>query len=173
MYKSATSGKLQPSHKALNTRPQHKPFRKDRRPRNYRTSGRSSPQRKQGPSRPELRKQILRIATESFEAAQEDHQGEDPHQPESGAVPAPTTPPFPPPAVVITEQPNELQDVIAMVDSLRNAMIESHEKLESLLQKTATVLTTQHEAMTAMIASCKQQLDILESLLRQGTPDWS
>ena len=75
--------------------------------------------------------------------------------------------------MVITEQPNELQDVIAMVDSLRNAMIESHEKLESLLQKTATVLTTQHEAMAAMTASCKQQLDILESLLRQGTPDWS
>ena len=75
--------------------------------------------------------------------------------------------------MVITEQPNELQDVIAMVDSLRNAMIESHEKLESLLQKTATVLTTQHEAMTAMIASCKQQLDILEILLRQSTPDWS
>ena len=114
-------------------------------------------------SRPELRKQILRIAAESFEAAQEEDQGEDPQQPESGAVPAPTTPPFPPPAVVITEQPNELQDVIAMVDSLRNAMIESHEKLESLLQETATVLTTQHEAMTAMIARCKQQLDSLIS----------
>ena len=37
--------------------------------------------------------------------------------------------PFPPPAAVITEQPNKLQDVIALVDSLRKAMIESHEKI--------------------------------------------
>ena len=59
-----------------------------------------------------------------------------------------------------------------MVTTFRRSLIDSHGKLESLFQKTSTVLATQHEAMTALISSCKQQLDIVESQVRQG-PDWS
>ena len=65
-----------------------------------------------------------------------------------------------------------VQDVMDMVTTLQRSLIGSHGKLESLFQKTSTVLAAQHEAMTALISSCKQQVDIVESLVRQG-PDWS
>ena len=60
-----------------------------------------------------------------------------------------------------------------MINILHHALVDSHNQLESLFQKTTTVLVTQHEAMTALISSCKQQLDIVENLVRQDAPDWT
>ncbi|CAE7324877.1 unnamed protein product [Symbiodinium sp. CCMP2592] len=65
------------------------------------------------------------------------------------------------------------QEVITLVENLHKVAMESQHKLECLMQQATTLLTTQHEAMTAMMSSCKQQLDNLESLVHQGTPDWS
>ena len=162
-------GKLQPAHQALNNRPVHRRYQKDRCYKRHKPSRTSSPKQiyesSQAP-RPEaasaLRKQNLRIATECFEAVQDDPI-EDPDQLDTGAVPAPSTPPFPPPAAVSNENSADLHDVILLIESLHKALGGSHLKIEGLLQQTSTLLATQHEAMTASISSCKQQMDVLES----------
>ena len=154
-HKKAMGGKLQPAHQALNNRPVHRRYQKARCYKRHKPSRTSSP-------------------TECFEAVQDDPI-EDPDQLDTGAVPAPSTPPFPPPAAVSNENSADLHDVILLIESLHKALGESHLKIEGLLQlqQTSTLLATQHEAMTASISSCKQQMDVLGSLLRQGTPDWS
>ncbi|CAE7856649.1 unnamed protein product [Symbiodinium necroappetens] len=121
---------------------------------------------------PTLRRQILRVATETFAELSEDPIEED--EPEVPAdVPAPSTLPFPPPTATNTESTADIHDVTVLIEKLRKVIGDSHGKTEVLLHQTSTLLATQHEAMTALIASCKQQLDVLESLLRQGNPDWS
>ena len=122
---------------------------------------------------------MLRVATEAFD----DIEVEEAPPQNSPMPPSPCTPPFPPPHPDDHEEqePEQLQDdhrptiqdVMDMVTTVQRALIDSHGKLETLFQKTSTVLATQHEAMTALISCCKQQLHIVESLVRQGTPDWS
>ena len=164
-------------HKAMMERPKHERFRKDRRSKHKRgprrTSEPSQPSRPSTP--PALGKQILRIASETF-----DEMNDDPEPPQS-PPPAPSTPPYPPPPPEEDERtttnadPSEQninsQDLVDMISNLHHALIESHNKLESLFQKTSTVLVTQHGTMTALISSCKQQLDIVENLVRQDAPD--
>ncbi|OLP97747.1 hypothetical protein AK812_SmicGene19876 [Symbiodinium microadriaticum] len=154
-------------------RPKHEQFRKDRRSKHKRgprrTSEPSQPSRPSTP--PALRKQILRIASETFDEMDDDS------EPPQSPPPAPCTPPYPPPPpeedepkITNLDQPDQSitsQDIVDMINNLHHALKESHNKLESLFQKTTTVLVTQHETMTALISSCKQQLDIVENLVRQ------
>ena len=179
MYKTTMSGRLQPMHKAMMERPRHEQFHKDRRSRHKkgprRASEHSQPSRPGTP--PALREQILRIASETF-----DEMTDDPPPPQT-PQPAPSTPPYPPPPAEEDEhtitnadsskQNTNPQDLVDMINNLRHAMVDSGNKLESLFQKTTTVLVTQHETMTALISRCNQQLDIVKNLVRQDTPDWT
>ncbi|CAE7935546.1 hypothetical protein AK812_SmicGene4321 [Symbiodinium microadriaticum] len=140
-----------------------------------RASEHSQPSRPGTP--PALREQILRIASETF-----DEMTDDPPPPQT-PQPAPSTPPYPPPPAEEDEhtitnadsskQNTNPQDLVDMINNLRHAMVDSGNKLESLFQKTTTVLVTQHETMTALISRCNQQLDIVKNLVRQDTPDWT
>ena len=173
-------------HKALSDGPKQPHFRKDRRPKRHGVFDKTPPRHRpeSQPSRsstpPQLRNQTVRVATEAFE----DIEVEEAPPQNSPMPPSPRTPPFPPPHHDDHEEEQEpqqpqddhrptIQDVTDMVTTLQRALIDSHGKLETLFQKTSTVLATQHEAMTALISSCKQQLHIVERLVRQGTPDWS
>ena len=168
-------------HKALSHGPKQPQFRKERRPKRHGVFDKTPPRHRHDsqPSRsstpPQLRNQILRVATEAFD----DIEADEAPQQTSPLPPSPCTPPFPPPEQEDHEQEQEpqqlqddhgptIQDVMDMVTTLQRSIIDSHGKLESLFQKTSTVLAT----WTALNSSCKQQLDIVESLVRQG-PDWS
>ena len=185
MYRASSGTQLRRMHKALSHGPMQPQFRKDRRPKRRGVFDKTPPRHRPDsqPSRsstpPQLRNQILRVATEAFDDIEVD---EAPPQ-NSPMPPSPCTPPFPPPEHDDHEEeqePQQLQDdhgptiqgVMDMVTTLQRSLIDSHGKLESLFQRTSTVLATPHEAMTALISSCKQQLDIVESLVRQGL-DWS
>ena len=185
MYRASSGKQLRPMHKALIDGPKQPHFRKDRRPKRHGVFDKTPPRHRpeSQPSRsstpPQLRNQILRVATEAFG----DIEVEEASPQNSPMPPSPCTPPFPPPHPDDHEEqePEQLQDdhrptiqdVMDMVTTVQRALIDSHGKLGSLFQKTSTVLATQHEAMTALISCCKQQLHIVESLVRQGTPDWS
>ena len=161
MYKTTMSGRLQPMHKAMMERPRHEHFHKDRRSKHKKGPRRASePSQPSRPSTPPAwRKQILRIASESFDEVNDDP------QPPQTPQPAPSTPPYPPPppeedehattTADSSEQRTNSQDLVDMINNLHYALVDSHNKLESLFQKTTTVLVTQHDTMTALISSCK------------------
>ena len=99
------------------------------------------------------------------------------------SVPLPKTPPHPPP---LAGDPDEHEQPLACdttlifqrLDALQQALTESNAKAEALLHTTNTLLATQHEASAALLASCKQQLDIIVDLLRveqasRSEVDWS
>ena len=161
MYRASSGTQLRPMHG-----PKQPQFRKDRRPKRHgifdKTPPRhppdSQPSRSSAP--PQLRNQILR-ATEAFDDIEVDEA-----PPQNGPMP-------PSPCTPLRRDDHEeekelqqlqddhgptIQDVMDMVTTLQRSLIDSRGKLESLFQKTSTVLATQHEAMTALISSCKQQL---------------
>jgi len=173
MYKSAMTGRLQPRHKALcNRPPQHRPVHKKPKHRRGPASSTSTQPQTVLP----LRSQILRVAEEQEENEQHPETDTFPEEEDELAIPptsdvqGPATPPFPPPMQPTSSNTTEILDLIRQ---FHTAFLESHDKMERLVQQATTMLTTQHEATTAILASCKQQLDILESLMRQNSPDWS
>ncbi|CAE7471795.1 unnamed protein product [Symbiodinium necroappetens] len=131
-------------------RPKHEQFRKDRRSKHKRVhDGHQNPHSHPTQANlPALRKQILRIASETFDEMDDDS------EPPQSPPPAPCTPPYPPPPpeedepkITNLEQPDQnitSQDIVDMTNNLHHALKESHNKLESLFQKTTTVLVTQH-----------------------------
>ena len=64
-------------------------------------------------------------------------------------------------------------EILQRLDSLQRALKDSQCLIEGLLQQTTTLLATQHETTAALLSTCKQQLDVLESLLRRNSTDWS
>ena len=132
-------------HKAMMERPKHEQFRKDRRS-----------------------KHTIDEMKDDSGATAGHHRLRPPYPPRPPEEDERTTTNMDP-----SDQNINSQDLVDMINSLHHALIESHNKLESLFQKTTTVLVTQHETMTALISSCKQQLDIVENLVRQDVPDWT
>eukprot|EP00439_Symbiodinium_sp_Y106_P033765 s456_g4.t1 len=136
------------------------------------------------PSRPSdtstLRTQLFRVA--ASEDADGTHATPDPsavdteveYEEEKDAPPPMTPPPmsskqlgqFDPTAAVPEE-------ILQRIDSLQRALKDSQCQIEGLLQQTTTLLATQHETTAALLSTCKQQLDVLESLLRRNSTDWS
>ena len=128
-----------------------------------------------------LRHQLLRVAQAQDPQVENDdnvHQDDD-----TEGVPLPTTPPFPPPH---QDDPAEHQQlptsdtalIFQRIEALQQSLAESNAKAEALLNTTNTLLATQHEASTALLASCKQQLDIIVDLLRveqasRSEVDWT
>ena len=98
----------------------------------------------------------MRIATQVFEMADEGSATyvRDP----KNQVPAPTTPPGPPPP----QQPEEDEDEfehdepskLDNINSMQHDIVQTVPKVETL-------------------AGCKQQLDVMEVLLRQNATDWT
>ena len=171
------TGRLQPRHKALcNRPPQHRSVHKKSKHRRAPASS-TNTQPKIGLP---LRSQILRVAGEQEEDDQHQEHDNPPEEDEEPAnsstlprapdVPGPATPPFPPTTPGTTSTNTEILDLIRQ---FHTAFLESHDQMTRLVQQATTMLATQHEATTAILASCKQQLDILESLMRQNSPDWS
>ena len=98
-------------------------------------------------------------------------------------VPLPKTLPYPPPH---EDNPDEHQQpptsdpalIFQRLEALQQSLTESNAKAEALLNTTNTLLATQHEASAALLATCKQQLDIIVDLLRveqasRSEVDWS
>lgn len=182
------TGRLQPGHKALHGRlQQHRPAHK--KPKHKRAPASSASNQPPAVlplrSRPvcsgspgigpqTLTRQILRIAEqEEFDAFTQEggiSGQEGGISEEELTVPPPTTE-IPPPTTPPTT--SSIADLIRQQQEFHTAFLESQSKMERLVQQATTMLTTQHEATTAILASCKQQLDILESLMRQNSPDWS
>ena len=178
-----SGGKLQPLHKLM-PRPPVGAHREPipRHPRRLRS--RSPPQTVYAAEAPQtsgLRSQLLRVAqeqdppVENYDSAHQDDGGR--------GVPSPKTPPHPPPHA---EDPDEHEQapasdntlIFQQLEALQQALTESNAKAEALLNTTNTLLATQHEASTALLASCKQQLDIIVDLLRveqasRSEVDWS
>ena len=144
MYRASSGTQLRPMHKALSHGPKQPQFRKERRPERHGVLDKTPPRHRHDsqPSRsstpPQLRNQILRVATEAFD----DIEVDDAPQQTSPLPPSPCTPPFPPPEQDDhdheQEQPQQLQD-------------DHGPTIQDVME---------HEAMTALISSCKQQLDI-------------
>ena len=64
------------------------------------------------------------------------------------------------------------------IEALQQSLAESNAKAEALLITTNTLLATQHEASTTLLANCKEQLDIIVDLLRvehasRSQVDWT
>ena len=176
-------GKLQPLHKLMPKPPVGAPREPIPRQRRHHRS-RSPPQTvyaAEAPQTSDLRNQLLRVAqehdppVESYDIAHKD-QG-------ARGVPSPKTPPHPP---LCADDPDEDQQpptsdttmIFQRLDALQQALTESNATAEALLHTTNTLLATQHEASTALLASCKQQLDIIVDLLRveqasRSEVDWT
>ena len=117
------------------------------------------------PSQPSfLRNQLLRAAKETQDSTTADTDVE--HEDADLAVRQPTTPPGPPPEQPAQDHTSKAE-VMQCLDTLQRAILDSKLKLESLLQTASTLLATPHEGSAALLSSCKQQLDVIESRLRQ------
>ena len=118
----------------------------------------------------QLHRQVTRIATQVFEMADEGN-------PTKNKVPAPATPPGLPPS----QQPEDEEDEydhdetseLDNINSMQQDIDQTVTKGETLLHQINDLLVTQHQLVVFMIAGCKQQLDVMEVLLRQNATDWS
>ena len=186
MHRSTKSGKIQPIHMAMRKSQSfsHRPDRRLQRQGAFRSRCPRSTIEASQPSRPSdtstLRTQLLRVA--ASEDADGTHATPDPsavdteveHEEEKDAPPPMTPPPtsskqlgqFDPTAAVPEE-------ILQRIDNLQRALKDSQCQIEGLLQQTTTLLATQHETTAALLSTCKQQLDVLESLLRSNSTDWS
>ena len=178
-----SGGKFQPLHKLMPRPPVGAPREpKPRHQRGHRS--RSPPQTvyaAEAPQTSDLRNQLLRVAQEQDPPVENN---DNVHQDDgTKGVPLPKTPPHPPP---LADDPDEHEQpptcdttlIFQRLDALQQALTESNAKAEALLHTTNTLLATQHEASTALLASCKQQLDIIVDLLRveqasRSEVDWS
>ena len=98
-------------------------------------------------------------------------------------IPMPKTPPFPPPDQADPAEHQQLSSsdtalLYQRIEALHQALTESNAKAEALLITTKTLLATQHEASTTLLASCKEQLDAIAEFLRvehasRSEVDWS
>ena len=174
-------GKLLPLHKVMPRPPVGAP-REPLARRQHRS--RSPPQTvyaTEVPQKAGLRHQLLRVAQAQdpqVEIEDDVHQNDD-----TEGVPLPETPPFPPPhqADPAEHQQHHASDtalIFQRIEALQQTLTESNAKAEAWLTATNTLLATQHEASTALLASCKQQLDIIVDLLRveqasRSEVDWS
>ena len=87
----------------------------------------------------------------------------DPHT--SRAVKPPTTPPGPPPEQD-TQQDNDADQQSGDILSFQHNITETVNKVETVLYQHNTLLVTQHQLVLSMITGCKQQVDVMEGLLR-------
>ena len=128
-----------------------------------------------------LRHQLLRVAQAQDPPVENDdntHQDDDAEE-----LPLPKTPPFPPPDQADPaehQQPpsSDTALIFQRIEALQQSLAESNAKAEALLITTNTLLATQHEASTTLLANCKEQLDIIVDLLRveqasRSEVDWT
>ena len=99
---------------------------------------------------------------------EEEEEEHDPHT--SRAVKPPTTPPGPPPNVHPDEQDtqpdNDASQQSGDILSFQHNITETVNKVETVLHQNNTLLVMQHQLVLSMITGCKQQVDVMEGLLR-------
>ena len=128
-----------------------------------------------------LRHQLLRVAqAQDPPVENNDNMFQDDDTEE---VPLLKTPPFPPPdqadpAEPQQPPPSDTALIYQRIEALQQSLAESNAKAEALLITTNTLLATQHEASTTLLANCKEQLDVIVDLLRvehasRSQVDWS
>ena len=174
-------GKLLPLHKVMPRPPVGAPREPIARRRHRSRSPPQTVYAAEVPQTSGLRHQLLRVAQAQDPQVEKDdnvHQDDD-----TEGVPLPKTPPFPPPHQADPaehQQPpsSDTALIFQRIEALQQSLAESNAKAEALLNTTNTLLATQHEASTALLASCKQQLDIIVDLLRveqasRSEVDWS